>query len=113
MRSLVFSLKPLMKSIMLTPYWPRVLPTGGAALARPPGIFILSRALMAFAIIRFSFNEPAVRSSALLSYLLVVRNRCNCSRNQVWRLDRLIRENAALAITFDCHIIRGVKGSVL
>ena len=39
------------KSIILTPYWPRAEPTGGAGVAPPPGICNLSIALIGFAII--------------------------------------------------------------
>src|SRR5579875_2064909 len=52
--SLVASLKGLMKSIMLTPYWPSVLPTGGAALAWPARIFIFKLARTALSAIVYA-----------------------------------------------------------
>src|SRR5262245_63185728 len=46
---LVWALKPLQNSMMLTPCWPRAGPTGGAGLALPAGICSLTIAWTFFA----------------------------------------------------------------
>src|SRR5579884_633604 len=52
----VFSLYPLINSIILMPYGPSVEPTGGAGVALPAGIWSLTTAVTFFAMTSSSFH---------------------------------------------------------
>src|SRR5215831_6706219 len=65
--ALVWALKPLQNSMMLTPCWPRAGPTGGEGFAFPAGIWSLTIAWTFFAmsepfdlvVLEFHGREPA------------------------------------------------------